>query len=147
MKTSIMRFILYLIFFPVFAIQAQQWPKGYKKVISGIMQQQVLDWSRGDPDAFMQAYWKSDSLVFISSSGITYGWQNMLDRYNKSYPDAESMGQLLFSDLHFKRMNPRTVWVRGNWQLIRSEGDLNGYFTLIWMKRHGRWVIVADHTS
>jgi hypothetical protein len=36
-----------------------------------------LAWNRGDlSKRFMDTYWKSDSLMFIGKSGVTYGWQN-----------------------------------------------------------------------
>ncbi len=142
-----MRTILFLLLMASTTVQAQHFRHSYKKTILSIMNQQARDWSSGNPEAFMQAYWKNDSLIFITSKGITYGWQNMLDRYKMAYPNSESMGQLLFSELYFKRMNINTVWLRGKWELLRNEDNLNGYFTLIWKKKHGEWVIVSDHTS
>jgi hypothetical protein len=47
----------------------------------------------------MQGYWQSDSLKFIGSGGITYGWQNTLDRYRKRYPDQAARGTLRFEIL------------------------------------------------
>jgi len=29
----------------------------------------------------------------------------------------------------------------------KKEGDVGGYFTLLWKKLQSKWVIVADHTS
>lgn len=40
-------------------------------------------WNEGKIDGFMSMYWKSDSLEFIGSKGITYGWQNTFDNYKK----------------------------------------------------------------
>ena len=44
----------------------------------------------------MEGYWKSDSLKFYGSNGVTYGWQNTLDRYKKAYPTEDHTGTLSF---------------------------------------------------
>ena len=51
-------------------------------------------WNEGNIDGFMSSYWNNDSLKFIGSKGITYGWQKTLDNYKKSYPNKEAMGKL-----------------------------------------------------
>ena len=40
--------------------------------IRSILNRQTEDWNKGDVSAFMQGYWKSDSLMFIGKSGVTY---------------------------------------------------------------------------
>ena len=57
--------------------------KDFEKV-KAILQTQAASWNEGNIDAFMEYYWKSDNLQFIGSNGITYGWQNTLNRYKKS---------------------------------------------------------------
>ena len=64
--------------------------------IKKLMTTQSEAWNRGDIDGFMTTYWKSEKLQFIGSKGATYGWQNTLDRYKKSYPSKEAMGFLTF---------------------------------------------------
>lgn len=95
----------------------------------------------------MQGYWKSDSLKFIGKSGITYGWRATLENYKKSYPDTAAMGKLKFDLLEVKRLSVMYFFVIGKWHLARTDGDLKGYFTLLFKKIKGTWVIVADHSS
>lgn len=52
-----------------------------EQAIVQLMQEQEAAWNRGDIKAFMQGYWKNDSLTFTGSSGLTYGWQNTYDGY------------------------------------------------------------------
>lgn len=115
--------------------------------IRSLMETQEEAWNSGDLEAFMAPYWNSDSLLFIGSRGLSYGWQTTLDNYRKSYPDASAMGQLTFSNLHFDSINRKTVFVVGKWHLSRAAGDLEGHYSLIWKKRKGKWFIVADHSS
>ena len=63
----------------------------FAQTIPDLMKKQELAWNTGDIDSFMKYYWKSDSLKFIGSSGITYGWQKTLDNYKKKYPDAKAL--------------------------------------------------------
>jgi ketosteroid isomerase-like protein len=117
--------------------------------IKTMMLQQSSDWNAGDIDAFMQGYWQSDSLMFVGSRGITYGWKATLDNYKKGYPDRATMGKLKFDFLKMDFFdNTSTCWLLGKWHLTRPEkGDVGGYFTLMLKKINGKWLIVSDHTS
>jgi ketosteroid isomerase-like protein len=116
-------------------------------LIRNILDQQRLAWNQGNIDAFMQTYWKNDSLMFIGKRGVTYGWQNTMDNYKNGYPDTASMGKLDFDILQVKRLSPLHFFVVGKWHLTRSIGNLEGHFTLILRKINKRWVIISDHSS
>ena len=115
--------------------------------IRRIMADQELAWNRGDLEGFMLGYWHSDSLRFIGSRGLTYGWQQTLDNYKKGYPDTEAMGKLKFTILSVEQLSKRSAYVIGKWHLAHKAGDLEGHYTLLWKKVKGVWVIVADHSS
>ena len=117
--------------------------------IKAMMVQQTNDWNAGNIDAFMQGYWQSDSLMFIGSRGITYGWNATLANYKKRYPDRATMGKLDFGFLKMTFFDKKkTCWLLGTWQLTRPEkGDVGGYFTLMLKKINGKWLIISDHTS
>lgn len=97
----------------------------------------------------MVGYWPSDSLVFIGSSGTTYGWQPTLDNYRKNYPNPAAMGQLAFTILKVDVLAPDAAFVIGKWALDRNapQEDVSGHFTLLFKKKDGGWQIVADHSS
>lgn len=110
------------------------------------MAAQESSWNNGDIAGFMEYYWKSDSLKFIGSKGITYGWQKTLENYSKSYPDKAAMGTLKFNIKECTQLSATSMYVIGSWQL-EKEKPSGGYFTLLWRNIAGKWVIVADHTS
>lgn len=118
-----------------------------EKKIRDILDRQTAAWNRGDLEGFMQGYWKSDSLKFIGSRGVTYGWQNTLDNYRKGYPDTAAMGRLRFEILHLNKLSGKYYQVIGKWMLTRTVGNLSGHFTLLFRKINGEWVIVSDHSS
>ena len=104
-------------------------------------------WNSGEIDCFIIGYWQSDSLMFINAEGVTYGFENMIKRYYREYPNEESMGKLRFNIMHINKISEGAYFVVGRYYLTRSIGNKEGTFTLLWRKIDGNWVIVADHTS
>jgi ketosteroid isomerase-like protein len=120
--------------------------KGDLKTVSNIMKAQQLAWNNGDIRGFMSFYWNNDSLKFIGSKGLSYGWQKTLDNYIKSYPDKTAMGILKFTILSTEKLSKTSIYVIGKWGLDKEKPS-GGHFTLLWKKIDNKWVIVADHTS
>jgi ketosteroid isomerase-like protein len=115
--------------------------------IRNLLQTQVEAWNRGDLEAFMQTYWKSDSLMFIGKNGIKWGWNETLANYKKGYPDTAAMGKLSFNIIQVKRLSVMYCYVVGKWMLTRSIGDISGHYDLLLRKIKGKWVIISDHSS
>ncbi|MEO6655951.1 MAG: DUF4440 domain-containing protein [Pyrinomonadaceae bacterium] len=115
--------------------------------IRKVMDDQAAAWNRGDIDSFMEGYWKSEKLTFISGTDVTRGWQPTLDRYKKSYDSRAQMGILTFSDLEFTILSKDAAVVLGSWSLAREKDDPHGKFTLTFRKFKEGWRIVMDHTS
>ena len=120
---------------------------GDEIAIRKILDEQTQAWNRGDLENFMQGYWKNDSLMFIGKSGINWGWKGTMARYKKGYPNTAAMGKLTFDILVVKKLSAEYYYVVGKWMLVRSIGDLSGYYNLLFKKISGMWVIVADHSS
>jgi ketosteroid isomerase-like protein len=118
-----------------------------EQLIRQLMAMQTQQWNKGNIEGFMEGYWKSDSLVFVGRTGPKYGYQTALDNYKKGYPDTVAMGKLHFDILKLQPMAPNCYFMLGKWMLKRSIGNLEGYFTVLFRKINGQWVIVADHSS
>ena len=110
------------------------------------MAAQEQAWNNGNIPDFMKYYWNNDSLKFIGSKGITYGWQKTLENYLKSYPNKEAMGNLTFNIIEATQLSKTSIYVIGKWSL-KKDKPAGGHFTLLWKKINSQWVIVADHTS
>lgn len=115
--------------------------------IRAVMDSQVAAWNRGDIEGFMQGYWKSENLVFVSGANVTRGWQPTAERYKKNYDSREKMGVLTFSDLQIDVLSKDAAVVLGSWSLQREKDNPQGKFTLIFRKFKDGWRIVHDHTS
>ncbi len=118
-----------------------------RRAIQGVLVAQQEAWNRGDVDAFMAGYWRSPELSFSGSSGISRGWDGVLARYKKNYPDRAAMGQLDFSDLEFRFLSADHALVLGRWHLKREKDEIGGVFSLVWQRFPEGWRIIHDHTS
>ena len=115
--------------------------------IVNILFNQQQNWNNGDIDAFMEGYMKTNKLVFSGASGPIYGWKSIRNRYKKTYSNRILMGKLKFDVLNMSRLSSDVVQLQGKFYLTREIEDSSGYFTLTWLKRNGKWLIISDHTS
>ena len=144
-RSTILILVVGLLFLNMIML-AQEKEKDFEQ-IRKILFQQEADWNRGDIDAFMKAYWKSEELQFGGANGITRGWQKTLERYRKAYPDKESMGKLSFHIKDISQQSEDVISLTGSWILERKNDRPGGHFLLIWRRINGEWKIVVDHTS
>ena len=118
-----------------------------RAAITSVLTAQQDAWNQGDVDKFLVGYWHSPELTFSGSSGISRGWDGVMARYKKNYPDRAAMGHLDFSGLEFHFLGKDAALVLGRWHLKRDKGDAGGVFSLVWQRFPEGWRIVHDHTS
>ena len=140
------KFIILLFFNSLTVTSFSQKESKAVQTVMKNMDIQEKAWNNFDIQGFMSYYWNNDSLKFIGSRGITYGWKNTLDNYIKGYPTQEAMGILKFTIAEATQLSKNSIYVIGKWELTK-EKPVGGYFTLLWKKINGNWVIVCDHTS
>jgi ketosteroid isomerase-like protein len=121
--------------------------KADREAINAVLSSQQTAWNRYDVEAFLVGYWRSPELRFSGSSGVVRGWDGVLARYKKNYPDRRAMGQLDFSELEFRFLGPEAALVLGRWHLKREKDEVGGVFTLVWQRFPDGWKIIHDHTS
>jgi ketosteroid isomerase-like protein len=143
MKFAVISFLLLLTVSASAVAQNDRSPAAIRKV----MEDQAAAWNQGDIDGFMDGYWRSEKLIFVSGDNVTRGWQPTLNRYKTSYNTREKMGTLTFSDLEITILSKDAAVVLGNWSLAREKDNPHGKFTLIFRKFKEGWRVVMDHTS
>src|SRR5438105_8789484 len=129
------------------SIVAEQPNNAIAPQIESVLRAQQEAWNRGDIEAFMNGYSRSDETVFVSGDKVTRGWQKVLDRYKQKYSDRAKMGTLTFSNLEITGLSNDSAVVLGSWKLKRSSDEPHGRFTLIFHRLADGWKIVHDHTS
>lgn len=120
-----------------------------REEILGVLRAQAEAWNRGDLDAFLAGYQRSEQTVFAGGDKVHRGFEAMAQRYRSAYPTREKMGRLAFSNLAFEQLEGDRAVVTGSWELELAGGDKRpgGVFTLIWRRCGDGWKIVHDHTS
>ncbi len=124
-------------------------PDADRSAILAVLRAQNEAWNRGDLEAFLDGYARSESTVFAGGGAVHRGFDAMAERYRKSYGSREKMGTLSFSGLAFESLEADRAVVTGAWELeiAGAEKKPGGVFTLIFQRRPEGWRIVHDHTS
>lgn len=112
-----------------------------------VLEVQTAAWNRGDIDGFVDGYLRSPELVFAGADSLEVGFEAMVERYRRRYPDAAAMGHLTFGALEFRALGADTMLVSGAWGLEREAGPLGGQYALVMRKVGVGWRIVLDYTT
>lgn len=139
--------IFALVFLFAVSVSAQSKDEKTKAAIKKVMDDQTAAWNRGDIEGFMQGYWNSPEMMFVSGDSMTKGWQPTLERYKKSYDSKAKMGVLSFSELEITLTGKDSAVVFGRFTLVRENDKPTGLFTLNFRKFKDGWKIILDHTS
>jgi len=117
--------------------------------IRAVLDKQVVDWNRGDMEAFATGYKNSPDILFMGPK-ISRGYEQMLDRYRKGYSSKEKMGVLSFNELEVQLLDERFATVTGKFHLERTEaggGNADGFFLLVFERTPAGWKIIRDDTT
>jgi peptidoglycan/xylan/chitin deacetylase (PgdA/CDA1 family)/ketosteroid isomerase-like protein len=138
-------------------IASQRETEQARTAVADLLGLQAAAWSRGDLDTFCSVY--ADDAVFVSTTGLTRGRQEILDRYRQRYPDRGAMGALALEVLEFDPARGVEISMLGDsrpgsihgasvvarWTLSYPDRDDAMGLTLLAMRRvDGRWIIVHD---
>jgi ketosteroid isomerase-like protein len=126
-----------------------------RRAVRAVLRRQRRAWNRGDLEGYMRGYARTDTLRFAAGAQERTGWEETLARYRRSYPDAQAMGTLSFSEVDVDLLSGRHALVFGRWDLAYDEEasrtSAGGLFTLLFEKTASAdgspWRIVHDHTS
>ena len=115
--------------------------------IRALMERQTDAWNEGDLVAFVADYLDSPQMRFVSGGSVRYGMDDVLQRYERNYPDRAAMGRLAFTDLEVRVLSEEFVFVFGRYELEREADAPTGLFTLLFERTRDGWKISHDHTS
>jgi uncharacterized protein (TIGR02246 family) len=147
MIVVMLRWLLLFLGTPLLFAQADG---GQADEIRTIIKDSEAAWNRGDLVAFTSAYEDSAETTFIGREVTHGGTQAILERYRRTYPNREAMGNLTFSEVVVRILAPNVALATGKYDLKRTAavgGDAGGRFTLILRKTSAGWKITHDHTS
>src|ERR1700677_3508602 len=117
--------------------------------IRHLLDQQTVDWNRGDVDAFMKGYEDSPDTTFVGQT-VQYGYATIRDRYQKLYASPAAMGKLTFTHLAIRVLDSGYAVATGNFHLERTAaggGNADGIFSLLLKQESQGWKIILDHSN
>src|SRR5579872_192825 len=107
-------------------------------------------WNHGDLAGFASYYEDAPTTTFIGREVVRGGTQAILERYQRRYPNRETMGTLSFSEIEVRELAPGLALATGKYDLARTAaggGNASGRFTLVVRKTAAGWKIIHDHSS
>jgi ketosteroid isomerase-like protein len=116
-------------------------------IVLATLNAQVAAWNEGNLDAFMNIYWKSDDLKFISGVKMTKGWTSTLKRYREEYADDNGLGRLSVDKTDVEMVTDDVAIVTGRFNHNKDGVNTGGAFSLVWKRINGQWRIVHDHSA
>ena len=93
-----------------------------EQAIRQVLADQTAAWNRGDLEAFMVGYEDSPETAFVGAGGVRKGYQAVLERYRRDYPDRERMGETSFHDIDVRLLGDDFATVIGRFKLARPRG-------------------------
>jgi len=147
MTRALIQLLVLLTVATTLAAAAAQPPTTDQTAILKVLRAAEAGWNAGDIPTYMNSYWQSAELRFASGGTVSYGWEPVRDRYLARYPDRETMGHLMFTDLDVQLTGPDHAVVFGRWRLVRAADEPQGLFTLVFKRLAEGWRIIHDHTS
>ena len=123
---------------------------GQSGEIYTLLKNSEADWNRGDLTAFTSYYEDAPTTTFVGREVTRGGVGAILERYQRTYPTAESRGSLTFSEIEVRPLGEGYALALGRFALQRSAaggGDAAGRFTLVLRHTAKGWKIIHDHTS
>lgn len=136
--------------------------------IPAVMAMQEKAWNRGDLQAFMSGYLRSDDITYTAGGVVVRGWQTLTDRYQARYgSDRSTMGTLRFENLVITPLGDHHALCVGQWFLVPPDPSvkpssappatmsdpparprpMDGVFSLVWVRTKDGWRIIHDHSS
>lgn len=185
MRTFIVSLLFVVMVAPVWATPAQPVPspsptpaaprpsaqvrnRDPRVAIPAVMSMQEKAWNRGDLQAFMSGYLRSDDITYTAGGVVVRGWQTLTDRYQARYGnDRSTMGTLRFENLVITPLGDDHALCVGQWFLVPPDPSvkpssappatvsdppvrprpMDGVFSLVWVRTNDGWKIMHDHSS
>jgi ketosteroid isomerase-like protein len=117
-------------------------------VVKAVLAQEKA-WNAGDIPAYVKGYKDSPDTLFIGKQ-VSRGFAQILQDYQRNYPDRSAMGTLTFSELEVHPVDDTIAVCIGKYHLDRTKkdgGPADGLFSLVLEKTNDGWKIVLDHTT
>lgn len=104
-------------------------------------------WNRGDLAGYLDSYWKSEKIRWVSGGTVLYGFEAIAAGYRRRFAPPRPMGTLTISGLEIDLVSETDAVVFGHWALAMADQAPHGVFTVHARRIAGEWLFISDHAS
>ncbi len=144
---NILSILLIMLSFACFAKESDV--ETTKEDINNVLLHSVECWNKSDLQCFIDTlYVKSDKTIFISGTKFIHGWQNLFIHYQQKYGTSrKDMGHLQIKLEEIEILDNNHAFAYGTYHLETKKKIYDGVTSLLFLKSHDKWKIIADHSS
>lgn len=116
--------------------------------IQALLEASARAWNAGDLEGFLITYARDSATTFLTSGGLTHGYDAIRARYAPRFEPGATRDSLRFADLHVRSLGPTHALVTARYVLRRGDAvTADGPFTVVLERRTEGWRMIHDHTS
>ena len=115
--------------------------------IASLLAQQYSAWNSHDIDNYMQVFWRSPLLIYVTEGTIWTGWDQVKANVERNFPNKASMGHAILERLQTNVIAPDTATTIEWWTVYFPAAKVHGFTTSTWRKFPEGWRVIEIHTS
>jgi ketosteroid isomerase-like protein len=116
--------------------------------IGALVSQQYTAVAAGNIEKYLEPFWKSPLLIYISEGAIWKGWDEMRSHVERDYPDWKHVGHPILERMEISVVDVATASTLEWWDMtFPSSARVNGTTTSVWRKVPEGWRIIVTNTS
>jgi len=119
------------------------------KQIDDMMVAMAEKWNAHDLDGYLDYVWHSPALVLIEDGAAINGWQELSDKYHRSFSDPNNMGHSNLARVQVRMLGPDTAFVISSWTVgfPRTKRLVLGTDSNYVQRIGGAWKVTLSHSS
>jgi ketosteroid isomerase-like protein len=106
-------------------------------------------WNAHDLEGYVAYFWNSPALVSVVDGDVTFGWQDLHDKYLRGFHDPNDMGNLVVTRVQVRMTDPNTAFVLTYWTVSfgKTKHVVVGVDSSSMRRIDGAWKIAWAHTT
>jgi hypothetical protein len=119
------------------------------KQIYDMLAAMIEKWNAHDLDGYLDYVWHSPAFVLIEDGAAINGWQELSDKYHRSFADSNNMGHSNLARVQIRMLGPDTAFAISSWTVgfPRTKRLVVGTDSNYVQRIGGAWKITLSHSS
>ena len=118
------------------------------KQINDTLLGMVEKWNAHDLDGYLDFFWRSPALVFLEDGAAINGWQELSDKYHRSFSNRNNMGRCSAARVQVRMLTPETAFVVTSWTIAfpGTKSVIVGIDSNYVQRIGGAWKVTLTHS-